>query len=214
MIEVEAPIGERSSPRARLGVLDGAERVRAALSPPRRQLLELLREPMSATELAARLGSSRQRVGYHLRALEDLGLIELVEERQRRGCTERVLRATADVLVVDPTVLGSVEPSADAQDRFAAEHLVGVASAVVRDVARMQGAAEREGSRLLTFTIEAELSFAHPADVEAFCDRLTVLVREAAEQAHTPGGRPYRVISAGHPAPGSAAQPQEAPRDR
>ena len=70
-------------------------------------MLELLREPLSATEVAARLGESRQRVNYHVRALERGGLVELVEERPRRGCTERVVRATADAVVVEPTVVGS-----------------------------------------------------------------------------------------------------------
>ena len=56
------------------------------------------REPASATEVAARLGESRQRVNYHVRALERGGLVELVEERARRGCTERVVRATADAV--------------------------------------------------------------------------------------------------------------------
>ena len=184
-------------------MVDQPEHVRAALSGPRRQLLEMLRMPASATELAGRLGLSRQRVNYHLRALESIGLVELVEERRRRGCTERMLRARADRLVVDPSVLDPSrddETGATAQDRFAAEHLVGVASATVRDVARMQGEAQREGTRLLTFTIESELSFAEPADLEQFCERLTELVRQTAERFHSPGGRRYRVVAAGHPA--------------
>ena len=85
----------------------------------------------------AELGLSRQRVNYHVRALERAGLVELVEERRRRGCTERILATRADAFVVDPAVLGAMR-SVDAQDRHAAEHLIGAASDVVRDVARMQ----------------------------------------------------------------------------
>jgi DNA-binding transcriptional ArsR family regulator len=191
-----------------VGFVDEPERLRIALSPIRRRLLERLREPASATRLAAELGLSRQRINYHLRALEHAGLLELVEERPRRGFTERVLAARADAFVVDPAVMGSVA-AVEEQDRYAAEHLIGAASAVVRNVARMQSVAQREGTRLLTFTIEAELSFAAPPDLERFCDRLAELVADAAaEHGAAEGGRPYRLVIGGHP---SANPPTEDP---
>jgi DNA-binding transcriptional ArsR family regulator len=190
-----------AAPPARLDYIGEPERVRLALSPIRRRLLERLREPASATQLAAELGLGRQRINYHLRALEQAGLLELVEERPRRGFTERILAARADAFVVDPAVLGAVA-RVEAQDRYAAEHLIGAASDVVRDVVRMQAAARREGTRLLTFTIEAEVHFAAPADVERFCTRLAELVAEAATtHGAAAGGRAYRLMLGGHPAP-------------
>lgn len=81
------------------------DELRGALAPLRRRLLVRLRTPASATELARELGMGRQKINYHLRKLEDAGLVELVELRRRRGCQERVLRARADAFVVDPGVL-------------------------------------------------------------------------------------------------------------
>jgi DNA-binding transcriptional ArsR family regulator len=191
---------------AALDLVGEPERLRTALSPIRRRLLERLREPASASRLADELGLSRQRINYHLRALEHAGLVDLVEERQRRGFTERVLAARADAFVVDPAVIGGVT-TVDEQDRYAAEHLVGAACAVVRDVTRMQAAARRDGTRLLTFTIETELRFASPADIERFCERLAGLVAGAAQElGAADGGRPYRLVLAGHPA---SRQPED-----
>jgi DNA-binding transcriptional ArsR family regulator len=200
---------------APLALLDEPDRARLALSPDRRRLLGRLRTPASATELAAELGVSRQRVNYHLRTLEEAGLVELVEERPRRGFVERVLRASAAAWVVDPGLLagsGSAE-AADpaAQDRFAAEHLVDVAACTVRDVARMQAAAERGGSRLLTFTIEAEARLAAPGDVERLTDAVADALAAAVRRFDTPAGRPYRVVVGGHPAPRPADGPGDAP---
>jgi DNA-binding transcriptional ArsR family regulator len=172
-------------------LLHDPERVRAALTPLRRTLLKRLREPSSATQLAHELGLPRQRVNYHLRELERAGLVELVEERQRRGCTERMLAARS--YVVDPSVIGE---ATDVQDRFAAGHLVAAATGIARDVARMQEAADRQGERLLTFTIETEIGFAAPADLERF----TEAVARLAAQFDAPGRR-YRVVVGGHPAP-------------
>ncbi|GAB2654506.1 helix-turn-helix domain-containing protein [Kribbella swartbergensis] len=181
-----------------LGYVEEPEKVRLALSPIRRQLLDLLREPSSATQLAAALELPRQRVNYHLRELEKAGLVELVEERQRRGFTERILRASAATLVVDPAVMGSA--FASIQDQYAAEHLVEVAAGTVRDVARMQAKADAAGKRLLTFTVEAEVRFAEPGDVHRFTDALTEAIRRTVEEFDTDGGRPYRLIAGGHPA--------------
>jgi DNA-binding transcriptional ArsR family regulator len=187
-------------------LLHDPERVRLALSPVKRQLLERLREPSSATQLAAELGTSRQRVNYHLRALEQAGLVILVEERQRRGCTERVLVATADAFVVDPSVMHAGDASAPTPvlDRYAAQHLIGTAAGMVRDVARMQAAAQQERTRLLTFTVEAEVGFADPGDIERFATRLAELMEQAASEFNVPGGRRYRVVAGGHPAPQAA----------
>ena len=97
-----------------------------ALSPARRRLLDALHQPRSATQVADVVGMTRQQANYHLRVLESAGLVELVETRQRRGCTERILRATAGAFVVDPAVM---QPAGTAphRDRHAAEHLVATA---------------------------------------------------------------------------------------
>ncbi|WP_214107117.1 winged helix-turn-helix domain-containing protein [Acrocarpospora catenulata] len=184
---------------AELALVDEPERVRVALSPPRRRILERLREPASAAQVAAELGLPRQRVGYHFKVLEQAGLIELVEERPRRGCVERLMRATASAFLVDPGVLN--ETFTAIADRHAAEHLVEVAAGTVREVARMSANAERQGVRLLTFTLEAEVRFAEPGDVHEFTDQLAAAVAEVAARFDTPGGRRYRLVAGGHPAP-------------
>lgn len=193
-----------SSPALRL--LDDPDRIRVALTPLRRQLLARLREPASATELAAALGLARQKVNYHVRLLEQAGLVELVAQRRRRGCTERILQASAAAYVVDPGVIGAAPATTTARDQYAAEHLVATAGRAVRDVSRMQAAAADTGTRLLTFTIETDIGFAQPADVHRFTDELTTALAELAARHGTAAtGRRYRVVVGGHPTP----NPQE-----
>ena len=176
------------------------ERLHVALSPLRRQILDALATPASATQLAAVLERPRQQINYHVRTLERAGLVELVEVRRRRGCTERIVRAVAGAFVVDPAVMQP--PDADpVGDQFAAEHLVATAGAVVRDVCRMQAAAERARRRLMTFTIETDVAFAEPGDVEAFTTELADALATVAARHHRPGGRQYRIVVGGHPIP-------------
>ena len=167
--------------------------VRGALSPLRRRVLEELREPASAAGLAARLGESRQRVNYHVRALEKAGLAELVEERPRRGCTERIVRATARAVVVDPEVLGDLDAVARTQDRFAADTLLAIAARTVSHVAAMRARAEADGRRLVTFAVEADVAFGRPEDIERFADGARRAGRHAGRRVRA---RPRRAAAA------------------
>ncbi|MDZ3831034.1 MAG: helix-turn-helix domain-containing protein [Sphingopyxis sp.] len=185
-----------------IAMLEDAGAARIALSPLRRELLTRLRTPASASMLSEALNMPRQKLGYHLRVLEQAGLITASETRQRRGFTEKLYRARGDALIVDPMIMGADDPAhVEAQDRHAATHLVRTAAAIVRDVSRMQAAAESENSRLLTFTVEADVGFEHPADIETFTARLSDALAAIAADFAPPGrGRRYQVTIAGHPA--------------
>ena len=93
-----------------VAVIDDPAAAGASLDPIRSRLLAELAEPGSASTLAPRVGLTRQKVNYHLRALERHGLVELVEERRKGNCTERVLQATAASYVISPSALSSVAP--------------------------------------------------------------------------------------------------------
>jgi DNA-binding transcriptional ArsR family regulator len=165
-----------------------------------------LREPASATVLAGRLGESRQSVNYHVRELERAGLVELVEERRRRGCTERVMRARARVVVVDPDVVGDLDAVAETQDRFASDVLLALAARTVGDVAAMRERAGPHSRRLVTFAIEADVGFERPADIERFADELAERVAElAAEFGSGESRRRFRLIAGAYPKPKEAA---------
>jgi DNA-binding transcriptional ArsR family regulator len=185
-----------------VALLDRPEPLRAALSPIRRRLLDRLRTPASATELSVEMSLGRQRLNYHLRELEKAGLVHLVEQRQRRGFVERVMAARADAFVIDPSMMGAAQTTksrAAAQDRFSAEHLIDTAGSIVRNVTRMRARASEEGTRLLTFSIDTEISFATPEAFERFTTELSESLARHAAQFNAPGGRRYRVVIAGHP---------------
>ena len=89
-------------------IVDPAAAV-SALDPIRSRLLAELSEPAS---LASRVGIARQKVNYHLRALEQHQLVAFAGERQWGGLKERLLVATAASYVVSPSALGpaAVDP--------------------------------------------------------------------------------------------------------
>ncbi|MGH8827584.1 MAG: ArsR/SmtB family transcription factor [Jiangellaceae bacterium] len=173
-----------------------------ALDPVRSRLLAELVEPGSAASLAPRVGISRQKVNYHLRALEAHGLVELEEERKRGGITERVLRATAASYMVSPAALGeaAVDPG-QAADRFSARHLIALAGRIVREVGDLARRAEAANKRLPTLSIDTEIRFRTAEDRAAFADELTTAVLDLAARYHHDDGRAHRLVVAAHPTP-------------
>lgn len=173
--------------------------------PLRRRILEALAAPGSATTVADQLDAPRQKVNYHLRQLEKAGLVEQVGTRQRRGLTERLVRATASHYLVAPDTLDAGQaPTArrDAQDLFSATFQVATAARTIREVAALADLAREAGQRLTTLTLDTEITFATPAAREQFAnDLVTTIQRLVAthSQPTSPNGRPYRLVINAHP---------------
>ncbi|MFN8039782.1 MAG: helix-turn-helix domain-containing protein [Acidimicrobiales bacterium] len=199
-----------------LDVIDAPDAAVAALDPVRARILQVLAEPGSATTVAAVLGLSRQKVNYHLRTLEDHGLVELVEERPRRGFTERIVQATARSYLVGPDTLGEVAPDPTAVDRLSSRYLIALAARLVREVSGLARGAERAGKRLPLLALDTEIRFASAADRAAFTDELATIVTDLVARHHderAPGGRWHRLVVAAHPIPppGSSREPATEP---
>src|ERR687897_669831 len=121
-------LGTRVAPMLDVAVIGDPAAAEVSLDPVRARLLGELAEPASATMLASRVGLPRQKVNYHLRALERHGLVELVEERLKGNCTERILRATAASYVISPDALAEVAPDPDrAPDQASARWMLALA---------------------------------------------------------------------------------------
>ena len=184
-------------------MIDEAAAAEVSLDPIRARLLAELTEPASASGLAARVGLPRQKVNYHLRRLEEHGLIELVEERRRGNMTERVMRASAASYVISPVALGALAPDPGrAPDRLSARWLIALAARTVREVGALLAGATSAGKRLATFAADGEVRFASAADRAAFAEELADAVTALVGKYHdesAPGGRPHRVVLAVHP---------------
>jgi DNA-binding transcriptional ArsR family regulator len=188
-----------------LDVIHSPASAAALLDPTRQRLLSHLREPDSASGLARRLRLPRQRINYHLRVLEGAGLVELVEERRKGNCLERVVRATARAFVISPEALGALAPTAEtAVDRLSGAYLIAAAGRAIRDVAALESRARKEGKRVATLTLEADVRFADAESRARFAEELSEALARIAAKYHddrAPGGRRFRLLAAVHPVP-------------
>lgn len=184
-----------------------------ALDPKRARLLSEMAEPVSAATLAARVGLPRQRVNYHLRALEKHGLVQAAGERKWGGLTERRLVATARSYLISPAALGPLacDPGRT-RDRLSASYLIALAARIVREVSHFARRSRETGKRLATFSLDTEIRFQSLEARARFSGELVVAISELARRYHdesAPGGRRHRLVVVAHPAP--ANPPLEAP---
>ena len=193
--------------------IENADAAVASLDPIRSRLLAELAVPNSATALGHRLGLPRQKVNYHLKALERHGLVELVEERRKGNVTERILRASAASYLISPAALASVAPDPHRfSDRFSAFWLLALAARMVQETGKLIAGAAAARQPLATFAIDGEITFRTAADRAAFAEELGVAVTRLVDKYHDGGaaapgtgapagvGRKHRLVVALHPA--------------
>ncbi|BAH55155.1 ArsR/SmtB family transcription factor [Rhodococcus opacus] len=186
-----------------VAVIDQAAAAEISLDPVRARLLATLAEPGSASSVAATVGLTRQKANYHLRALEEHGLVELVEERRKGNVTERVFQATAASYVISPAAFAALAPDPDrSPDQLSARWLVALAARLVREVGELIAGATAARQPLATYAIDSEIRFASAADRSAFADELGESVKNLVSRYHdekAPNGRRHRLVVALHP---------------
>jgi hypothetical protein len=175
-----------------VAVIEDSAAAEASLDPIRARLLGELAEPGSASTLAVRVGLTRQKANYHLRALE--------------------LQATAASYVISPTALSAVAPDPSREpDQRSARWLLAVAGRLVREVGELITGASVAGKPLATLGIDSEVRFASAKDRAAFAAELADAVNRLVAKYHdeaAPGGRPHRFVVALHPTITKNKEPQ------
>lgn len=184
----------------------------AVLDPLRNRLLSEMRDPVSAAGLATRLGMPRQKVNYHLHALERLGLATVAEQRRWGGLTERLMVAKASSYVISPAAIGPIASDPERiADTLSAGYLIALSARVIREVAALVRGAREARKRLATLSIDTVIHFRSARERAAFTSELMTAINQLVAKYHdeaAEGARPHRLVLCAHPLP--KAQEEEA----
>ena len=94
--------------------VSSVEALRVVSDSQRHRILTLLiQEPLTASEIAARLKIARTRVYYHLDLLAEYGFIHVVQERRVAAMIERTFRARARRFRVDRRILAAASSESE-----------------------------------------------------------------------------------------------------
>ena len=178
--------------------IDDVEHAAALMKPVRLDVLRRMAEETTCTEVAALLGTTPQKIHYHVKALENAGLVEKVAERKVRGILEGIYRAKARAYWLSPR-LGGPRRSAD---QASLGYLIQLAEEVQDDVATlavMQGDEEHVSS----LGLSAQVVLRDAAERAAFLRDVQRTFQELAERygarRPTKKASTYRIALACYP---------------
>lgn len=174
--------------------LDRIEQAETLLKPHRLTVLKELAQPSTCTELAARLDQSPQRIYYHVKRLQAVGLVRLVSEHKVRGMTEGVYQAAAKKYWLSPALVGTLEDTARHGDDRNLARLLDLSEEVQRDIATL----DRDAARLPSIGISGEIRV-RPEQREEFLAALQGSLTELFTQYGGAEGDAFKVAIACYP---------------
>lgn len=181
-----------------------ARRGAVLMHPLRARILSLAQEPMSATEVARRLGMTRQQINYHVRELWRARFLRRAGTRRKRNMIEQRYIATARSYVLAPAHLrlpdrGVADPG-EVQDVFSGARLLALTSKMQADVASAMVGAQKAGKRLATLSLACEVRFETPRQRASFAAALQQAVVDIVARHTAPaGGRRFRLVVGCYP---------------
>lgn len=163
-------------------------------------VLGALRSPDSASGVARMLDEPRQKINYHVKALLDVGLVRLVEERRTGGFVEQVYQAVAGTFVVSPRLAWSGDRRVGAlESQVPLEHLVALGESLQRDAIALLDRAAFDGEQIPCAAIDASVRFPDEAARAAFAEEYLAALKPLLKKHGARRGDRYRVAVAVHP---------------
>src|SRR4029453_1643140 len=196
----KSPRRRREPAQTEVRVLDDLEALPVLGHPLRVQILEALPPPASAAAVARSVHQPRQKVNYHLKELERVGLVRATGERRVGNFVETLFQAVARAYVVSPRIAWADPRRVEAlteQHSLATLHLLG--ERLQRDAAALLDRAAFEGEQIASASVVAEVRFASEADREAFVDGYLRATAELLDRYGKKQGSAYRVVLAAYP---------------
>ncbi|QRG68084.1 winged helix-turn-helix domain-containing protein [Brevibacillus choshinensis] len=184
-------------------VVEAPEQAMALLNPLRAEILSRLAEPASAAEVARGINEIPQRVNYHLKALEKVGLVRKVGSRQVRNLVEVLYLAIARTYVLSEALNFANETIQQMKDQGALSHLIHTAERIKRDALALMERSDRE-EEIPSATLDTSIRLASAEQRSAFVEEYVQLVNQLVKkyQSKAEGQETYQVILAVYPKEG------------
>ena len=177
--------------------------VAAATHPVRAAILDAMRQPSTAAEVARMIGQSRQNAAYHVRELEKVGLLQHVGQRQKGNFIEQTYEAVAGTLVISPRCTwGDPKRRSEAlADQLSLSALFEAGQRLQHDSAVLLDRAAFDGEEIPSASVVTDVRFASEEARSAFLRDFTEALTTLARKHGSRRGSRYRLLLAAYPNP-------------
>ncbi|WP_058302099.1 ArsR/SmtB family transcription factor [Gorillibacterium timonense] len=189
-------------------LVESAEQALALLHPLRAEIVSRLEQPASATEVGRSLGETPQRINYHIKALEKVGLVCRAGSRQVRNLVEVLYQAAARTFVISDALAPVIGSRRKLPEQGALASLVHTADQLRRDALELMEhteAGEEVPSAVLTSSIRLKDEGKRQAFLAEYMAAVeNVMKKYALPEDEVGVGEEYAVALAVYPSPASA----------
>ncbi|MFC7373131.1 winged helix-turn-helix domain-containing protein [Fictibacillus iocasae] len=178
------------------------EQAAAMLHPVRSALISLLKEPASATELAKEMNESPQKLNYHLKALEKVGLVYRAGTRNVRNLVEVLYQVAGKSFVLSDSLGMPQETIQKLKDQSALAHVLAFTEKIKSDTAALMEQADEE--EVPTAIMEAVIQLSSKQQRNQFMKEYSELLKKLIQHYQARENEqsvPYQVSIAVYPRP-------------
>jgi len=174
----------------------------ALLNPLRGEIVAHLQKPASATEVARQLSETPQRINYHLKSLEKVGIVRRVGTRQVRNLVEVLFQAVAKSFILAESLSMKPETMRKLKDQGALAHLITSSERMKQDALLLMEQSD-ENEIIASAALQLQVTLADSDQRNAFVEEYVSLVQKLVAKYHCEGQSEeiYQVLLAVYPQP-------------
>jgi DNA-binding transcriptional ArsR family regulator len=182
-------------------LVESPDQATALLNPLRAEILSKMKEPASSAEIARLIKESSQKVNYHVKALEKVGLVKRVGTRNVRNLVEVLYQSIAKTFVLSESLGWEPETIQKIKDQGSLKHLITTSERIKRDAFYLMERSDQDEtipSATLDMTVQLENEESRKAFVQEYVSMVKGLV-ERYQSPQAPEKDTYNVIVAIYP---------------
>ncbi|MFC0189299.1 winged helix-turn-helix domain-containing protein [Fictibacillus aquaticus] len=178
------------------------EQAACLLHPVRSEMISLLKDPASATELSKAMNETPQKLNYHLKTLEKLGLVYRSGTRNVRNLVEVMYQAAGKSFILSDCLGMPQEKIQKLKDQSALAHVLALTDKMKADAVSLMEQADEE--EVPTAIMEAVIQLSSRQQRSQFMQDYTDMLKKLIERYQAVDNEqstPYQVSLAVYPIP-------------
>ena len=161
-----------------LFLIQSPQQAKALFKPIRLEILQQLGEARTCTNLAEVFNTSPQKIYYHIKILQQSGLVIKVREERVRGVMEGYYRASARSYMLSPEMVHQLGGAEMARQQLSLGNLLNLAGQMQAELAALS----QEDDEIPSIGLSAQIALNNPEDRTAFMAELQESIQQLAEK--------------------------------
>jgi DNA-binding transcriptional ArsR family regulator len=176
------------------------EQASALINPLRTEILAQLKQPSSATEVAKKLKETPQRINYHLKALQKVGLVTKVGTRQVRNLVEVLYQSIAKTFLLAETLSIGKETIQKMKDQGSLLHLIHTSERMKQDALLLMEQSD-QNEVIPSASLQMQVNLTNKSMREQFVEDYVSLVKDLVKRYQQNNGNQhvYQVLLSVYP---------------